>query len=301
MNSLYKYIPKGISSTLGRTILKTSKHSPHLLFAGGVVGVVATAVMASRATLKVDEALNEHRKDLELAKHMIDREEVAYSKEDYQKDVVTIYAKMVVDVSKLYGPTVIVGFLSIAALTKSHTMLTRRNAALTAAYAALEKGFAEYRKRVVQEYGEETDRRLRHSTDWETVKTIDPSGKEIEVQTRRNPNDYSIYARFFDQTNRHFNPEPGYNSMFLRARQNWANDLLRARGHLFLNEVYDMIGAERTKAGSVVGWVISGTGDNFVDFGIFDADHEMARAFVNGYEDSILLDFNVDGVIYDKI
>jgi hypothetical protein len=64
-----------------------------------------------------------------------------------------------------------------------------------------------------------------------------------------------------------------------------------------------MLGIDRSKAGSVVGWVITkeGTGDNFIDFGVFDGDNPRARDFVNGREGSILLDFNVDGVIYDKI
>ena len=92
--------------------------------------------------------------------------------------------------------------------------------------------------------------------------------------------------------------------MFLRAQQQYANDKLIAQGHLFLNEVYDMLGLPRTKAGAIVGWVYddnNAVGDNFVDFGIYDVHRETARDFVNGYERSILLDFNVDGVIYDLI
>lgn len=301
MNPWLKYIPNAVTSNVGRVMLKTSKHSPTLLFAGGVAGVIATTVMASRATLKLNEVLNETRKDIELAKDLTERDEVEYTEDDYKRDLVVLYSKAATSVVKLYGPTIVVGTVSILALTQSHIILTRRNAALTAAYAALEKGFAEYRKRVVQEYGEETDRRLRHSQEFEKVRAVDRNGKEVEVAARKNPNDYSVYARFFDPTNRMFQAEPDYNLLFLRAKQNYANDLLHARGHVFLNEVYDMIGLERTRAGSVVGWALLNGGDNFIDFGIFDRDHEGARAFVNGHESSILLDFNVDGVIYDKI
>ena len=84
-------------------------------------------------------------------------------------------------------------------------------------------------------------------------------------------------------------------------QQTFFNDLLLSRGHLFLNEVYDQIGIDRTKAGQVVGWVVSKDGDNFVDFGLFDGSTQEKRMFVNGHENSVLLDFNVDGVIYDKI
>lgn len=300
MNLWLKYIPDAVSSNVGRQILRTQKHSPTILFIGGVVGVVATTVMASKATLQLSNRLETHQEHLEQAKDLATKDD-KYATEDFKKDVSVIYARMARDVTKLYGPTIIVGVLSIAALTKSHTILTRRNAAITAAYAALEKGFAEYRKRVVQEYGEETDRRLRHSQKFEMIKAVDQEGKEIEVPMRKNPNDYSIYARFFDETSRKFQPEPEYNMFFLQAQQHFANDLLRARGHVFLNEVYDMIGAERSRAGAVVGWVLHKGGDNYIDFGIFDHHKERARAFVNGYENAILLDFNVDGIIYDKI
>lgn len=108
----------------------------------------------------------------------------------------------------------------------------------------------------------------------------------------------SPYARFFDEASANWVKDPEINHIFVQCQQNFANNLLIARGHLFLNEVYDMLGIDRSSAGQVVGWVISGDGDNFVDFGMFEA--HSAR-FVNGYERSILLDFNVDGVVVDKI
>ena len=91
--------------------------------------------------------------------------------------------------------------------------------------------------------------------------------------------------------------------MFLRKQQEWANELLKSRGHVFLNEVYDMLGIPRTKSGQIVGWVYNSNdeySDNYIDFGVYDGG-ARSRAFVNGYEKAILLDFNVDGVIYDLI
>jgi hypothetical protein len=117
------------------------------------------------------------------------------------------------------------------------------------------------------------------------------------------PDDPSIYARFFDPTSPSWSKEPEYNLIFLKCQQNYANDLLKSRGHVFLNEVYDMLGMERSKAGAVVGWLLSKNGDtdNFVNFGVFDGREQVARDFVNGREGAILLDFSVDGVIYDGI
>jgi hypothetical protein len=52
----------------------------------------------------------------------------------------------------------------------------------------------------------------------------------------------------------------------------------------------------------MVGWIDGGDGDGYVDFGIYDiAAVNNRREFINGYEPSIILDFNVDGVIWDKI
>ena len=213
------------------------------------------------------------------------------------------YSRAVVDVTKLYAPVVLVGAASIIALTGSHKILTSRNAALTAAYAALDKGFREYRHRVVKEFGPEVDQRLRYDTEERAVTQVTPDGSKKEVKVlRAGPDNISIYARFFDDLCSSWSRTPEFNHLFLRCQQNYANDLLRSRGHIFLNEVYDMVGIERSKAGAVVGWVISKDGgDNYVDFGIFDGNNPRARDFVNGREGSILLDFNVDGVIYDKI
>ena len=119
-----------------------------------------------------------------------------------------------------------------------------------------------------------------------------------------NPYDYSDYARFFDVGNPNWEKDSEYNLMFLKRQQAYANDKLKANGYLFLNEVYDMLGIPKSKAGQVVGWIYdpeNGSGDNYVDFGIYNVNREAARDFVNGYERTILLDFNVDGNIWEKM
>lgn len=299
MIHLMKYIPKGVTTTVGRQVLLGRKNSPTILFVGGVVGVVATTVMASRATLKLDDVLEETRRNLKDAKSVSEMGRDDYSTDEYKQDVFYIYARATVDITKLYAPAVLLGAASIAALTGSHTILTRRNAGLTAAYAALDRAFGEYRNKVITKYGEDEDREFRYNID-EKVVVRPEDGVAVKVQ-RANPNQYSQYARFFDQSNPNFQPTPSYNFLFIKSQQNWANDLLQVRGHVLLNDVYEMLGIPRSREGAVVGWVISKAGDNYIDFGIFDGSKERVRAFVNGDEDSILLDFNVDGVIYDLI
>lgn len=287
-------VPVAVTRAIARNQLLLQKNSPKILFGAGVVGVVGSTVLACRATLKMDEVLNEAQAKIDLA-HNLDHPD--YSDMDRRKDIQVVRVQTAVKIVRLYGPAIVVGGLSIACLAKSHQILSTRNAGLAAAYAALEKGFDEYRARVVAKYGEDEDRDLRYGT--REIET-EVKGKKKTV-TRVGPGDPSIYARFFDVSSPSWNKDPEYNLIFLKCQQNYANDLLHARGHVFLNEVYDMLGIPRSKAGAVVGWLL-GAGDDFINFGVFDdVKNTRVRDFVNGFEGSILLDFNVDGVVYDRI
>lgn len=289
-----KYIPNGLTRQFSRQVLVAQKHSPTLLFAAGVTGVVASAVLACRATLKLEELLAETEDALNVAKNL---EHDKYSDKDRQKDIAYVYVRTAVKVSKLYGPAIILGTASISALVGSHHILSKRNAALTAAYATLQKGFDEYRQRVIDEFGEDKEHELRYQI--KEVEQKDKDGKkEIKLKATAGS---SIYARFFDTNNQNWNPNSEYNLIFLRAQQNYLNDKLRARGHVFLNEVYDNLGMDHSSEGAVVGWLWEADGDNYIDFGVFgDTACDSFYDFVTGHE-GIWLDFNVDGVIYDKI
>jgi hypothetical protein len=293
-----RFVPEVIGRTIARNNLQLQKASPQVLLGVGIVGMVGSTVLACRATLKVDTVLDEAKSKLDLAKNL---EHEDYSEKDRSRDISLIYFQSGVKVARLYAPAIIVGVASIYALRTSHGILTRRNLALTAAYSALETGFDQYRARVVEKYGEDEDRNLRYGS--REVEIVDPETKKKKKVTRVGLEDPSIYARFFDSYSPSWNKEPEYNLVFLKCQQNYANDLLRARGHVFLNEVYDLLGIPRSKAGAVVGWLLSpdGSTDNFVNFGVFDGREQVARDFVNGLEGAILLDFNVDGVIYDKL
>jgi hypothetical protein len=293
-----KFVPEVIGKQIARNALHVQKASPELLLGLGIAGMVGSTILACRATLKVDTVLDEAKEKLDLAKTL---QHDDYSEKDRSRDISLIYFQSGVRVVKLYAPAVLVGALSIYALRTSNGILTKRNVALTAAYGALEQGFSEYRARVVDKYGEEEDRNLRYGT--REVEIVDPKTKKKKKVTRVAGGDPSIYARFFDSNSTSWSKESEYNLIFLKCQQNYANDLLLSRGHIFLNEVYDLLGIPRSKAGAVVGWVVTrdGSTDNFVNFGVFDGKREIVRDFVNGLEGAILLDFNVDGVIYDKL
>ena len=307
-----KEIINSVSYNAHRIGFKIKKASPEIMVVAGVVGVVTSTVMACKATTKVNDILEETRKQVDDVHNVLDSDvitEEEYNNDDAKKDLAIIYTQTGVKLIKLYAPSVIVGALSITGILASHKILKKRNVALTAAYATIDRSFKEYRGRVVERFGKELDRELRYNIKAQEIeeKTVDKDGNEtIEKKTISvvDPNMYSDYARIFDNGSMGWTKDPEYNLMFLKLQQNQANDRLRAQGYLFLNDVYDMLGIPRTKAGQIVGWIYdkdNPVGDNFVDFGIYDIYNEKACDFVNGRERSIVLDFNVDGNILDMI
>lgn len=303
-------IMQSLSKVTGRTGLKVKAASPEILLVVGVVGVVASTVLACRATLKVEEVLDHHKEKMDKVHECwekVQEGEISldeYSENDHKKDTVMVYAQTSLDFIKIYGPAVALGTLSIFAIVSSHGIMKQRNVALMAAYQAVEKGFAAYRRRVVAEFGEEKDYMFKNGLTKETVteEETDEKGKVKKVKKDKlvtDPNGLSMYARFFDESSPNWHKNPDYNHMFLKLAQSYWNNTLQIRGHVFLNEVYEYLGIPHSEAGAVVGWMLGSDGDQFIDLGFMDGDRPKARDFVNGYENSILLDFNVNGVIYN--
>lgn len=294
-------IKNAVTSKVGRQILVTKKNSPVILFVAGTAGMVGTAVLASRATLNLERVIE----DAEKKKILITQEKASFSMAG-MSDMNVLRIQTAVQIGRLYAPAIGLGIVSIGCLTGAHVTLTKRNTAVMAAYAALNKGYEEYRQRVRDEFGAEKELQIRNQGQHGNFVTEDENGKKTKtpVTRSRREGEYSEYARLWSkQTSLQVKDIPEYNLAYLTGKQNWMNDRLRARGHVFLNEVYDELGLSRTKAGSVVGWVLDGgNSDNFIDFGVF-SPNDPARVldFITGEEGGIWLDFNVDGIIYDLI
>lgn len=302
-------IVKKASSALGKVNIKLRKHSPELLIAAGVVGTVVSTVLACKATTKLSTILDESKGNIEtIHKCENDKEmEERYSQEDAKKDLTIVYIQTGVKIAKLYAPAVVLGTISIAGIVASNNILRKRNVALAAAYATVDKSFKEYRSRVVERFGDDVDKELRYNIKAKKIEEMikDPeSGKEKKSKTTVNVAAPTVddYARFFDKTCRHYEENMNYNLMLLRSQQQLANDKLVADGFLFLSDVYDMLGITRTKMSQSVGWIYkpdgNSNGDNFVDFGVMVVKRETEDG---GYEDAILMNFNVDGPILDLI
>lgn len=299
--------------TLHKIGFQFKKHSPAILVTAGVIGVVASTVMACKATTKLNETLDIDRRDIEDIH--ADAEAGLLEEKEAKKELTKAYIKAGGKVIKLYAPSVAVGALSVSSIIASHGILSKRNAAISAAYAVVDKGFKDYRKRVKERFGDEVDFELKNNVKTEEVKVTetDEKGKTKEVTKTVKTIDpsswnYSMYAKCFDESNPYFQKQTNgtalgqHNLAFLKIQQATANDILKRQGYIFLNDVYDMLGFDKVPYGQVIGWVYDEKepiGDNFVDFGLYDITKESSRNFVNHKEGAIWLDFNVDGNILD--
>lgn len=298
-----------IKKTLMKTSLKLKKHSPEILIVAGVIGTVASTVMACKATTKLGEIMDNAKDDIEAVHEAVEHPEdlpQKYTAEDGKKDLTIVYTQTALRIAKLYLPAVALGALSLTAIIKSHDILKKRNVALAAAYTAADKGFKEYRNRVVERFGNDVDKELRYNVKAKEFehKVVNDDGTEetvVETVNVASIDDVSDFAKYFNKDCAGWSDNAEKNLFFLKRQQDFANELLEANGYLFLNEVYDMLGIPRSKAGQVVGWVYDKNVIAKVDFGIYTINREENQQFVNGLEKNVLLDFNVDGNILDLL
>lgn len=315
----FNELTKSVTRGFHRAGFQIKKHSPEILVVTGVVGTVVGAVMACKATTKVNFVMEEARTKIDVIHEGEKNGEVlgyddngevttvAYSPEDAKKDLTIVYGQTGLKLVKLYGPAVLVGATSIACILAGHNILHKRNAALAAAYTAVDTGFKKYRKRVVDRFSEQLDKELLYDIKAKEVEetVVDENGNETVVTKTVEVADPigagTPYTFCFDETASGWERDAEANKFFLLRQQRYANELLESRGYLYLNDVLGMLGIQSCRAGQAVGWLHADTkgcqGDGYIDFGMLDIYSEPSRRFMNGLEKSIWLKFNVDGDI----
>lgn len=321
-------IKDSISDAWNKASFTAQKHAPTILIVGGVIGAVTAGVMACVATTKVNDILDESKTQLDAihdAQARLENGEALtcsdgseYTPENVNKDTAIVYAHTAVKLVKLYGPSVALGAASLLMIGGSHHIMTKRNAALAAAYATIDTSFKNYRGNVIERFGEHVDKELRYGLKAKEIETttVDENGEvkteKVTVYEPGDPTNISGYARYFEKYSRdseggvipnpNWQDTPEYNLMFLKRMERYANDILRSRKRLFLNEVYAMLGIPISKEGQIVGWVYDPSNpdiDNYVDFGLYNEGPQKYSDFLYGNDEGILLDFNVDGNIWD--
>lgn len=290
-----KYVPKAVTRLGARSLLKLSKHSPTILVVTGVVGFGATAVMAARATRKIDPVIDHHKDQIETLRTEPGKER--------GRELAKIYWGTAVGLGRIYGPTVVAGSLSAAAVLSGHNILRGRHVATIAAYSGLMDQFKSYRGRVSDTLGEKAESDIYNGARGEWVEDPDHKGEyKLKPVYDENPEDLNFCRPWFDETNRQWTRNAESNYLWLKGVQSHMNNLLQIRGHVFLNEVFDALHMPRCPEGQQTGWVLDNAeGDGYIDFGFMTSDEPAVVAFRNGVERTIRLNFNIDGIVWDKI
>lgn len=289
---------KNINS-IGRAGAVVQKFSPQILTVVGVAGVVTAGVLAAKATLKLEDVIDIAKADMDAVnekKTHLTAEE--YSSTAHKKDVTKVYFKTAKNLGKIYGLPVSLGVVSISMIIGGQGIQYKRTVGAVAAYKTLEETFEKYRSRVVEEFGEDKDKEFR--TSYKVSEETDTEGN-VTATVHGDFKDQDWVA-IYGEDNPNWKNSPDYNLMFVKAQETFANQLLGTRGHVLLNDIFDSLGMPRTHDGAVVGWVLDKDGPNFIDFGIQDLQSKSARILGTDEElgDCIMLDFNVQGIIWDK-
>ena len=297
---------KTLRKSFKKAQLTVRKHSPEILMVAGVIGTVAGAVMACKETLELGDVLDECKQEkMELEEQYAMCEE--YSEDALKKDQVKLTIKQAAKIVKLYAPSVIMEVTSIGVIFASNDIMRKRNASMAAAYATLNSMYKRYRQNVIESYGEEVDKDMRFGVKHEKVTEIDEDGNKVKIDARIVDLDntalaISDYSRFFQMGCKGFDASSGrYNLLYLKGIQAMFNNKLIADGYVMLNDVYRELGFDTIPEGWSIGWVYDEAnpiGDNYIDFGLYEARNKNQRA-VNDWEPVILMDFNVDGNLYE--
>ena len=322
--SLVQNIGSKLATAGSKMLFKVKEFSPEILIGVGIVSIGAGTVLACKATLKADTVLDAHANKMFAIEEAKEKFPDSYSDRDELQDKVTTYAQTGVGFAKLYWPSAVLMAGGVVCLLSAHGIMKQRNAALAAAYAVIDKAFKGYRGRVVDELGKDKDHHFMYDTEYKTIteETVDEDGKKKKVKkeiqvTKANHGDPSMYARYYEKQeyrddgtytgSRQWCKTPTYNASTLVLKSKVLNDQFRAHGYMFLNDVYDQLGFPRTQAGQVVGWIWNGDGDNYISLGeyvdkLIDPNTPAAEAqYMHDHDESVLLDFNVDGVILDLL
>lgn len=289
-------VKDNITHIAAMTGLKAKEHSPEILMVSGVVSIIVGTVLACKATLKVDEILDEATEKKEKIEEVF-KTNSNYTEEDRDHDKVFLMLKTTGKLAKNYAPAALVLTSGIVMMCCAHGIMKKRNAALMAAYQAVDLAFKNYRQRVVEEEGELKDRHYLTGAEYKEIENPETGEKQIVEEQNTKDISPSIYAKFFDEYSKYWKKNADMNLTFLRCVQNQLNDKLRIKGYVFLNELYEALDILPTSYGQVVGWVYKEGA--YIDLGIYDLHNDAKRQFVNGIERSVRIDPNVQGVVFD--
>lgn len=306
-------LPNKITRLAGRALLKGKQASPEICVIAGIIGCGAAVAVAVKKTWTKKDELQKAASDVKCTKIALNdakKNEDEEAIKEEKKELVKVSKTLVKTSVRTYWIPTVIFISSIGMIWGGRTILRKELSAVTAAYATLMDIHNKYRQRVIEEFGAEKDQEFEYGV--KMVDAVDAENGEVikkAIVDRRNS--ISQYARWFDEgmfdsstgqwliRNYAWKDDPLLNYATILDCQNTANNLLKAKGYLFLNEVYKMLGLPPTVDGQIVGWDMCGKGDKMIDFMVFEGPHQLPvnKLFCEGKTRNCLLDFNVDGPI----
>lgn len=299
-----------LAQSWNKALFSAKKHGPEICLVSGLVVIVGGVVYACKKSTKLPAVIEEgNARVAEIKAIAEDPDQTEVTAETEKKVLAKAYAHTGVEIAKLYaGPAIVLAAGGGLILT-SHGIIKGRNAALSTAYAGLSTSFNSYRERVAAKYGEEVEQELRYGMTTKTIKekVVDENGEVHTTKTTvsiATPGPDSDYIRYMTPQNCNWENDSDYMELFLNNAQRHANDILRSRGYIYLNTVYEMLALEQSKAGHQVGWVYrrdNPDGDNQVIFKVKKCQIPVSNDPDDGYQPALAIDFNVDGDIFGKM
>lgn len=213
-----------ISDLAKRLAKLTADNSPVIFTAIGVAGALTTAYLTGRATIKAMKVVQHEERIRELPDGPIT-----------DKQVVNL-------VWKLYVPPASSAVVTIACIILANRIGSRRAAALAAAYAISERGFAEYKSKVIEKLGEKKEQSVRDEI--------------AQDRVNRNPFDRMIVVGegqvlcYDSYTGRYFLCD----METIRRAENDINHQVTHDYYASLSDFYNKIGLPPTSMSDDMGW-----------------------------------------------
>lgn len=206
-----------------------SKHAPEILTGIGVVGMIATPIMAVKATPTALKAIE------------------ADSRKNHNDDPhAATKAEMVKSAWRYYVPSVVTGGMSIACVVGASAVNLKRNAALATAYALSESALKEYKENVLGVVGEKKETEIRDRI----------AGKRVEA----NPVDEAMIIDTHEGNTLCLDSFTGrYFKSSIESLRKAANEVNRQMLYddtASVNDFYDAIGLPTVDIGDELGWSV---------------------------------------------
>jgi|1185.fasta_scaffold00931_8 hypothetical protein len=233
-----------IQRLLNLAAQSASKNSTTILSGAAVIGVIATAALAVKATPKACESLAEAQEQKDFDFHGI-----ADNPENVEiRHIRLAHIEVVKATWKFYIPAGIVGCCTIACIIGSNQIGLRRNAAMLGAYTLVDTAFREYKEEVVKQIGENKNNKIEEQVLQDRMERNPIASSQVIVTGDGEQDCYDpITDRYFRSSVER-----------IRASANEINRRILSGGEMYVDhdQFYHLLGVPGCSAGEILGWNI---------------------------------------------